>query len=1088
MGNISNGDEFLLGGKDKYLMTSLGLFGGTDQTTDKLLFDSTASSVVFTDPSTPNNLSSAWYKILEADNGALNISNISSIYDSNYKGVIIADSEKDSQKIYGQLLKVGLNDHNYEISSIAGSTASLSGITLEPGNVSEGVAFPANFAGESNAPTIKAEGTTFTVKKSNSYFILSGEKNKSVALSGGAQEITLIEGSLNTAVTNQTITAGNYTLSNYIGDTNNDGVVIYSDKNNQSIVLSDLETGEQFNLTNGTTSGTFKVTNVGLAKIVDGNELLLARGTATNIFAVDSSDDSFSADTILGANTVSGVVYADAGEITISSSSKQSFISYQNMALATLSVGSNTATLKTSKDYSNLHPGEWSGIKIGNDINSIVIDNGFTGNNTLYRGDGSNLKIATGVATFGIVSVSGNNDVTLKTNYTERQIFNNNNVAGFNLINGKVSIGSGKLATLASAGDIEVQNTGLPVGIIESSTNGATITTGADNVLFNVGRGYRLNPYVSGSIIHNIIIDKDGNTSVRLDPDTKNSNNSKNLPLTLDASSEDSIVVNCPGGNKTDSLNSATAVTIIYGKTKGNDYATDLDPGDIFTVAQSGTTKTYRVTESYKLLVTESDSLPKFWNGNVNSTVKVPISSSHEEEFTEFIINDDTSGNFTLDLTSADTKNISMMSLGRTVAVVDSASYEKIYGYLTKTASNKFSFTKGNATYDFNSITINGNAIVDFDSSFQNVTINVKGSTDTKFLSASSTNFTVNNNDSATGAIWVDGTNEVSLANGTLWSSLNAQSITAGDYTVTPNLGSGKAIYLSASSSDKIYIVGDIDPNEAFNVNDTLYTYNPYPVGLTSSDGKVLDPKYYADPGLVNETSKLAVTLGNLIDEANFGTLLSATDGVFSIGSGDNTVTGTVVDDKAKATKQYAQLEKVGFGGYALATIKNASTWDSTNASTIAVAAGANATINTSLVSGKAIFAETSGATFKVIESSGDTFTIDGSNGAPTIENASIINLLGGKITAIQNQTIKLGENTNSPSFVLSSNDGVTITYNKDNSTFNIDGAVGDSFSLGGKEYTVVNGDGMNFIVDSSGNVTVDNLANDYTQDGRLHL
>ena len=403
---------------------------------------------------------------------------------------------------------------------------------------------------------------------------------------------------------------------------------------------------------------------------------------------------------------------------------------------------------------------------------------------------------------------------------------------------------------------------------------------------------------------------------------------------------------------------------------------------------------------------------------------------------------------------------------------------------MTKTASNKFSFTKGNATYDFNSITINGNAIVDFDSSFQNVTINVKGSTDTtKFLSASSTNFTVNNNDSATGAIWVDGTNEVSLANGTLWSSLNTQSITAGDYTVTPNLESGKAIYLSASSSDRIYIVGDIDPNEAFNVNDTLYTYNPYPVGLTSSDGKVLDPKYYADPGLVNETSKLAVTLGNLIDEANFGTLLSATDGVFSIGSGDNTVTGTVVDDKAKATKQYAQLEKVGFGGYALATIKNASTWDSTNASTIAVAAGANATINTDLVQGKAIFAETSGATFKVIESSGDTFTIDGSNGAPTIENASIINLLGGKITAIQNQTIKLGENTNSPSFVLSSNDGVTITYNKDNSTFNIDGAVGDSFSLGGKEYTVVNGDGMNFIVDSSGNVTVDNLANDYTQD-----
>ena len=487
---------------------------------------------------------------------------------------------------------------------------------------------------------------------------------------------------------------------------------------------------------------------------------------------------------------------------------------------------------------------------------------------------------------------------------------------------------------------------------------------------------------------------------------------------------------------------------------QGNIYFSGANEGAAFTVTKSGIKYTYtRGKSTWTATYTDSDGshtkigqISDYTNGEIPAdnwdfASSTWLSKAHIITDGELTIND------TLINELGSDSSIRILQKADSTSTYDYIDYGKFTNNGDGTYTLEGVDSSLTAKDKFNAITVSGNYSLQFSKEVNGVPITVSGTT---FASMDTLN-SFSYSSLSSGALSVSSANAVSLISGNLQTSLAAQSIVAGDYSVSGYGGGTDGLTFARANSTAPLVVGDIDTGEYFNVNGTD-NYTLLTAGLLEES--VSTYKLYT--GVSN-----SITLGNLGDGAYITT---PTSKVLAIGDNIDKTNYVVFDSQTNPSVGYASIYTAS-GNHTLTTLANANF--SAGISTISLTGGST-TIYKDLIAANTTIA-TSYATFYV--TSNDTFTVDATATQPKIDGATNITLLNGAITATTGQTITLGTNT----LAITSGD-MLVNYN--GTTATVQGSVGDTFSINNVNY-VVNADTgsvMTFNLGTTDKVTVSGL------------
>ena len=307
---------------------------------------------------------------------------------------------------------------------------------------------------------------------------------------------------------------------------------------------------------------------------------------------------------------------------------------------------------------------------------------------------------------------------------------------------------------------------------------------------------------------------------------------------------------------------------------------------------------------------------------------------------------------------------------------------------------------------------------------------------------------------------------------------LNQTVAYGGDYSIVASgtTGDGIEIYSQGRS------IGDIEVGESFSIKSSTTGFEGTltyldGVGLVGSNGIYTGTTQDDD----RNSGALKVNLANLTNSSNYGGLLAPEDSVLAV---DATLTGSgkILDSKNAPTTTYGDFSVSG------SSVNVTSNGSIAGVSSISVGSGytsANFYDFTETELDEITFiAADSGATFKVTELSGSSFTVSGTN-SPTITGATKITLSAGTITATKDQEITLGDT--GKTFQVTNDGSVVVNYDDKNKIWTATGTGTSTtpakFTFGGKEYEVNNStDGITFTLGSDGNVSIGGV----TKDGEI--
>ena len=1108
VGSIDEKDLFVVHDEESnsatYSMTKTGLlvdYNSISSGYDGFVKNDSLSSVVLNNTSLDSSTAN-FYKVIEVDDKKLVIDDKDDFSTVGYTGKVVyaMNTSSGTPSIYAKLIST--NSVPYRVSSVTGSeNNTLSTIKINSNDVlSKGISFSPNFAGANDkTPTLITGNTTFHVDSvnDNPFFTVSGGKDSPIALKG-TNEVSLLDGSIVTAINAQSIKTSSYTVSGYADSkNNNDGVIIYYGGSGTDATIGDVDVGESFVIANGTSNATYSMTNFGLIR--DGSKLPLSISGSNGSSYQRITDEALSVSMITAASVMSSYTdtFLDATKpITLSGgSSTPSLIAYWDSinsngtgALATLTtVSDNTYSLSSGNTTSALNLEKWGGISLSSGKN-LILDR-----TSPFINSDSPLTVMAEKATFGFASVNVDN-VTISGSIDIIP----NDINAVKLINGTLKVEEAQTVTLSGGNDIEFvsYDNNHQTLISDSGSGGATIMNGTNNYSdFKVGRG-TIRPSIPNNSI-TVITDSIGNARI--------TNFSKaNTNLILHNKDDDNTTTWQP-------LIAGNGVILVYGKESGTSV-TGLNDGDIFrsTVSSSNSVKTYQVVTntddnslvllSYEGTVVSNDI--QIFESNVDSETAYDLATTkfnNNMSANNGVISISSENNFE----SNETRSIIDISTNnKTVSAVSGN-----YGTLAKSLGSYYVNLNDKKT--LSGVAITDNLPVHFKSgNFINTSISLAANNVTKYafknLDNPTSEFQVGlRDDNETFSI--SGASSISLISGTILADSLSPEIRLSDgndsYIVSSeSIGSGSVnigISVSGSGNNQTStaIIEDIDIGESFNVNGKTYTRQNSPLNIMA-DGY----SYVVDTvsgAWSKSDSPVAVKISDLTNNNNRRKIIAA-ESVSSIDYGDgkwvlslsskNTENAIIADTTTTSLVKaaYADLSITSDRNYYLDTIDNAKT-DSWNADIISISGG-TASINSAAVAAsvgkqsRLIVAASSKTAFKVNGTptlSGGFFIVNGKDSSPqSIVGATDLNLISGSLETA-NQTIRFGEDTNP--VTLKTNASTNVGYKDSVATVATASLTG--FSLGGSStssnktngsYSVVSGDGINFNVDgSSGNVTV---------------
>lgn len=594
---------------------------------------------------------------------------------------------------------------------------------------------------------------------------------------------------------------------------------------------------------------------------------------------------------------------------------------------------------------------------------------------------------------------------------------------------------------ISNSGTLKIDNMTLSGnGYLTSISNGGVTVTGANTLKISSGSDtYTLENGVkikstAGSMT--LQTSEDKTATVTLINSSSSFTDSTASPATI-----------CTGQN----------MTFAYSKS-GELSVTDLANNCTFSISTSTNDKVTYSVKGNGMLATAADGTTKIWSGD-------EITQSSSLTTTNLA----TENNYTSAFTISDAKlTISKSALkvmsGTEALIVDESDFSTTYGKIIKVDETSYKLEKtdsGDNELD-GGITISDGLTVQFAEGFNGTTITVSS---TVFKTTGDNAYTVSGSEQVS----VNGSTAVSLQSGTIITSVEAQSITAGDYTVSGYKSGNDGITVSLSGSN--VVVGDIDAGESVKVGSTEYYRDD--LGLRTGTNKI----YTGDVTVTSYGDGFAVNLDNLED--GFSTFIQPNNKTLEIGT-TNTIPAVVIDKDPNSTAseitKYAELKVDSVNNaYNLTTVTggDASAFQGA-VDTVSLTSG-DVTINKSLIGDEMIIVTSGGAKF-IVTASSTTFTVSATDDAPKVEGATALILLDGTITTdTGSQTITIGANT---LVVTSSTNGMTVTATTEGltTTFTVTAAANDSFTLGGKAYTIDSkSDGITFTVTDTG-ITLNEL------------
>ncbi|MBR4382201.1 MAG: hypothetical protein IKP64_01460, partial [Selenomonadaceae bacterium] len=512
----------------------------------------------------------------------------------------------------------------------------------------------------------------------------------------------------------------------------------------------------------------------------------------------------------------------------------------------------------------------------------------------------------------------------------------------------------------------------------------------------------------------------------------------------------------------------------------------DLDAGESFKI---GTT-TYTVGTGGIIFATDSTSsgTTKLWTGG---TITISGTTGGEIAIANLPAFSSTDNMIAIQAFNGTIANGTLSSTDTPVLLVDSVTAPtKQYGTLTKTASNAYTlatwtptntgFTALASTTVPTSVTIDSSSMpssVTFDSKYKGTIIKIGNDNFITSVDSIGTGdtFAVNfTGISPNFAASITGADLVYLKDTTGYTTyfrvgLNQTVAYGGDYSIVASgtTGDGIEIYSQGRS------IGDIEVGESFSIKSSTTGFEGTltyldGVGLVGSNGIYTGTTQDDD----RNSGALKVNLANLTNSANYGGLLAPEDSVLAV---DTTLTGSgkILDSKNEPTTTYGDFSVSG------SSVNVTSNGSIAGVSSISIGSGytsANFYDFTETELDEITFiAADSGATFKVTELSGSSFTVSGTN-SPTITGATKITLSAGTITATKDQEITLGDT--GKTFQVTNDGSVVVNYDDTNEIWTATGTGTSTtpakFTFGGKEYEVNNStDGITFTLGSDGNVSI---------------
>ena len=876
VGSINTGDEFIIGNETYYLNsggTSLFATETKGNTPERLLSLSSTSSFVY-DGVTWDN----WIKLVPVSDNNL-VLGTDDFNKGTYSSVVAMDDATVPATIYAtmSILDDGSNSR-YQIS--ASSDGSLNSISLASAVVNSGITFDNAFGGTS-APVIIVDSNSLQAVNVDRNFIMNYNRG-TASLDGNAREISLIGGSLNTAIMAQTLIAGGYSISDYTGGSN--GIILY--RSGDNVTIGDIDTGESFKL-NG---NTYRKTALGLANSDgqllfsdggDGNILdSLAMSVSDIINAAPNSAKTFNSSEVfnIASDTASPItIVSDSGDYAV--------YSYDDTAHSLTASSSNI-------DFSG-----WGGVSLSG------VDFYFS---TDFAKANSPLKIMTqtGNATFAVTTVTSGQTTFSVSGSGEADDYLSlyTNVSSVSLQGGNFLGRAGQTIFVSNA-NLNVRSTGSGAyASINANASGDT------NIYLREGNGRR---YTVGSGVFGV------DSSLASAASLTSNSQGTTVSLSTATSLPTSFTFN---GNDTVTY-AVTRGDAVFTYSNSDVTVSGLNDGtsnETFTATNSTSTVTYAfvknssnaVNRNGGVLQAVSGGVYKIYAGNQNDSY-----SMSELDFTNGSLSTVILANATADSVRVATSLLSALADNASISIY-STDYSKLYGTFSKTTSGYRLVRPANANAELTALTFTGTNELNLEvaSDFKDlpITATINRATTVFTPSSASGNFTIS---SASSVISLTGANAVNVTSGSIVTDQANQTITAGGAYVISGYSGGSDginVQVAGSSTATYYYIGDIDDGESFIFNGTTYTKSD--VGLTYDNDGAQDVFTSVSGGVVNLASLLTRKRGSII---------ITDDKTLTIG-GENSFNANVVN--TDRSKTYAALD-VASSGFTLNTVASGASW-----------------------------------------------------------------------------------------------------------------------------------------------------------------
>ncbi|MBE8955156.1 MAG: hypothetical protein SR2Q5_05775, partial [Quinella sp. 2Q5] len=505
-------------------------------------------------------------------------------------------------------------------------------------------------------------------------------------------------------------------------------------------------------------------------------------------------------------------------------------------------------------------------------------------------------------------------------------------------------------------------------------------------------------------------------------------------------------------------LDSGTITLIADNNDSSKFYITDLDKGDKFTLDDVS------YTMGGTLLVaryTDSGGTEHILIGNVSQDTQDGLVTDGEVSSDALDVNNSWLLEEIHEINGALTINNSLigkLTNKNSLAIVKTFDHvnedpDESYGSFTRatdadgitTYSLRGVDSSKSGNLKYSAVTIEDNLSIQLNQYLTDVPITVNSTT---FTSRDNTDFTYATTSSGLSL----SSASVSLISGSLHSDSN-QSIGAGLYSVSGYNGDFDIARASSLSSSDV-IISDIDTNESFQLSTAsgLANYTLLSAGNLLFESAGSNRRVY-NFGQPSGNTGISANLASLNSSVNGALVIAPNNRLLEIGS-TNKSDAVVFNDTDNPTSLYASLDANG-SNFTLSSLSGAANFHSA-VDSISISAG-NASIYKSLVS-DGVTIITPNTTFLVSDSDSAFFSIDATASSPSINGASNITLLSGKLTATAGQSITLGSGGRTLKLGDSS-DSVTISLS--GSTFSVNTNSTASFTFNNRPFTVTAGNGI---------------------------